>query len=65
MSPWDVVVAYWRNEIVEYLKKQGIDTEKLDTLGEEIDMYILPDVLSGTPLPKAVWDWVDWWEEVN
>jgi len=57
---WETLVDYWRGKILDEFGDQVLDPEELDPLGEGVEMCILPDVLSGTPVSEAVHDWAEW-----
>lgn len=57
---WETLVDYWRGKILDEFGDQVLGPEELDPLGEGVELSILPDVLSGTPVSEAVSDWVEW-----
>jgi hypothetical protein len=59
-AAWETLVNFWRGKILDEFGDQVLDHEDLDPLGEGVELSILPDVLSGTPVLEAVHDWVDW-----
>jgi len=59
-AAWETLADFWRGKILDEFREKGLSHEELDPLGEGVELSILPDVLTGTPVSEAVADWVDW-----